>query len=106
MTRCKFSKKEPVIQYGESHETLAIVVIPMTITTLAGVCHFDAERCFVVHCNLLGYVDAIPSPFARSPSTVFIRPRIGPVSSTIRVLCNIPCQGHLHCLFSLTHLIA
>jgi len=36
----------------------------MTITTLSGVCCFDAEQCY---CNIAGYVEAVLSPFARSP---------------------------------------
>jgi hypothetical protein len=82
----------------------------MTITTLAGVRHFDAEQCLVV--NFVRDVEAIPSLFARSPSFALhevpftiVRPLVGLTFGAIRVLRKVPCQGQPDCAFSLAHLI-
>lgn len=106
MTRCK-TLKERTLCTVSALLAGAVVVVPMTITTLAGVRCFDAQQ---YGCNIVGYVEAIPSPFARPPSTRYpllpsAHESASPSVPAIRVLRRAPCQRQPDCPFSLTHLI-
>ena len=76
MARCE-TLKERTCDTVSATKPRAVVVTQMTITTLAGVCHFDAEQCLVIYCNIVVCIEAVPSPFARSPSTMYPLPPFG-----------------------------